>query len=72
MKDTPMSSSDKINGAAVEITAADNNEEKENSNGGGANCESEAADRAVVGASAGLPETGPNHVLSEIENSSEC
>ena len=67
MKDTPMSSSDKINGAAVEITAADNNEEKENSNGGGANCESEAADRA-----AGLPENGPNHVLSEIENSSEC
>jgi len=67
MKDTPMSSSDKINGAAVEITAADNNEEKENSNGGGANCESEAADRA-----AGLQEIGPNHVLSEIENSSEC
>jgi len=71
MKDTPMSSSDK-NGAAVEISAADNNEEKENSNGDGANYESEVADRAVVGASAGLPEIGPNHVLSEIENSSEC
>jgi len=71
MKDTSMSSSDK-NGAAVEISAADNNEEKENSNGDGANYESEVADRAVVGASAGLPEIGPNHVLSEIENSSEC
>ena len=52
---------------------ADNlHEEKENSNGDGVNYESQAADRAVAGASAGLPEIGPNHVLSEIENSSEC